>query len=580
VKKENISFIFNLVDSRHKQQGVYIFCLLVVSSVFDLFSLASFIPLILVVLDPKESVASSWMGKVSDVTRIYDPTFTAIALTLCVLLLIILKSRFNHWITFKKASYGYSIASDIATKTLASYFAIPYSKFAEADYSKEVNRIINIPITFANNFIIPAGTILAELCIAAMLLVVVAVYDVYLLLFIAAIVAPVGLVYFIRRRQLRAISKELKSAYPQVLKHTLQSVEGLTEIRSFGKEEFFKSRFYQAYHNLGKLFSKDHTASVNTARITEVVAAACIGAVIIYLLLTKQSYEQTLMLITIYTGAGFRAIPSINRIFSATLQMKTHEYVLEEIRQMLTGERKIASQQNAPLYFTHMIGLNSISFSHNPEQYILKDASLTIHKGERIAVMGKSGSGKTTFLLILMRYLTEQGGNITLDGVKIETQHTASFRSLMGYVPQNPYILDASIAENIAFGIEATDIDVVKIARLISDLDLQGWIDTLPQGIYTRIGERGTKISGGQRQRLAIARALYYNAEVLLLDEITNQLDSQTEEAVMQLLQRDIFADKTIIFITHKSGLLRYFHTVYTIQLGRLESLTMQPIHS
>lgn len=579
VKKQNILFVLSLVDPRYKRQGVYIIFLLIVSSVFDLFSLASFIPLILVVLDPKESIASSWVGKVSEVTGIYDPALTGIAFTMCVLLLIILKNRFHHWVTFKKASYGYSIASDIATRTLSNYFAIPYSKFAEADYSREVNRIINIPITFANNFVIPAGTIVAELCIASMLLVTVAVYDIYLLVFIAAIVAPVGLVYFIKRKQLRAVSKELKSAYPQILKHTLQSVEGLAEIRSFGKEEFFKTRFHKAYHNLGRLFSKDHTASVNAARITEVVAAACIGAVIIYVFLSKQSYEQTLLLITIYAGAGFRAIPSINRIFSASLQMKTHEYVIDEIKQM-HAVTDVAEPLAIALPFSHSIYLDNISFAHDVEKYILKNVSLSICRGEKIAITGKSGSGKTTLLLILMRYITQQAGSIMIDGEKVEACHAESFRRLMGYVPQSPYILDASIAENIAFGIGLHEIDREKIMKLISDLDLQTWIATLPHGIHTRIGERGTKISGGQRQRLAIARALYYNAEVLLLDEITNQLDSQTEEAVMQLLQSDIFVNKSIIFITHKPHLLRYFDTIYTLQDGKLESIARQPVHS
>ena len=580
MKKQDISFVFSIIDSRYKRQGIYIIFLLIVSSVFDLFSLASFIPLILLVLDPNESIASSWIGKVSDFTGIYDHTLTGIALTIVVLLLIILKNRFNHWVTFKKASLGYHIASDIATRALSNYFTIPYAKFAEADYSKEVNGIINMPITFANNFVIPAGTILAELCIAVMLLVTVSIYNIYLLLFITAIVAPVGLVYLIKRRQLRTVSKELKSAYPQLLKHTLQSVEGLTEIRSFGKEDFFKNRFQKSYHHLGKLFSKDHTASVNAARITEVVAAACIGTVIIYVLFSKQSYEQTVLLITIYAGAGFRAIPSINRMFSASLQMKTHEYVIDEIKQMLAVEGKAPDQAGIALPFKTSISLNDISFTHTNDQHILKDMQLTIHKGEKIALMGKSGSGKTTLLLLLMRYITEQSGTITVDGVKIEAQHNASFRKLIGYVPQSPYILDASMAENIAFGIEASEIDNTKIAKLVSDLDLQSWVDTLPQGIHTRIGERGTKISGGQRQRLAIARALYYNAEVLLLDEITNQLDRQTEEAVMNLLKHKVFEDKTIIFITHKPDLLHYFHSVYTIEQGKLESILPQPVHS
>jgi ATP-binding cassette, subfamily B, bacterial PglK len=574
-----ISF-YKLVPPLYRNKGLFIVLLLFISSLFEIFSLASFIPLILLALDPSKSIASSWVGEVSGVGGIHDPALTGIVLTLVVLLLIILKNRFNHWVTFKKASFGYSIASDIATKALSNYFTIPYTKFTEADYSREVNRIINIPITFANNFVIPAGTILAELCIALMLLVSVSIYNIYLLLFIAVIVAPVGLVYFIKRKQLRTVSKELKVAYPQLLKHTLQSVEGLNEIRSFGKEMFFKSRFQKAYDHLGRLFSKDHTASVNAARITEIVAATCIGSVIIYALLSKQSYEQTILLITIYAGAGFRAIPSINRIFSASLQMKTHEYVLDEIKQMHNVDSKVTGQLTTALPFKNAISLDNISFGHNSDQYILKDISLIIRKGEKIAIMGKSGSGKTTLLLLLLRYITPQTGGITIDGEKIAGQHAASFRRLMGYVPQSPYILDASVTENIAFGIEASEIDTQKIAKLVSDLDLQSWIDTLPQGIHTRIGEKGTKISGGQRQRLAIARALYYNAEVLLLDEITNQLDRQTEEAVMHLLRHDIFKNKTVIFITHKSDLLHYFHSIYTIEQGKIKSVLSRPVHS
>jgi ABC-type bacteriocin/lantibiotic exporter with double-glycine peptidase domain len=207
----------------------------------------------------------------------------------------------------------------------------------------------------------------------------------------------------------------------------------------------------------------------------------------------------------------------------------------------------------------------------------LKNIQLTIHKGEKIALMGKSGSGKTTLLLLLMRYITEQSGDIVVDGVKLEPQHSTSFRKLMGYVPQSPYILDASIAENIAFGINETEIDTTKIAKLVSDLDLQSWISTLPQGIHTRIGERGTKISGGQRQRLAIARALYYNAEVLLLDEITNQLDAHTEREVIDILNRLASLGKTLLFITHKTDLFSSFDSVYELKNGTLLSSILSP---
>jgi ABC-type multidrug transport system fused ATPase/permease subunit len=200
---------------------------------------------------------------------------------------------------------------------------------------------------------------------------------------------------------------------------------------------------------------------------------------------------------------------------------------------------------------------------------------MVIHKGEKIAVTGNSGEGKTTFLLLLLRLLRETQGEIRMDGLPIRAD--ISWRQHLGYVPQNPFILDATVAENIAFGIQAAAIDRNKIIRLLSDLDLEKTVGHLPQGMDTAIGEHGVKLSGGQRQRLAIARVLYADADVLLLDEITNQVHPFLEQEIFGVLNNLSGTGKTIIMVTHKLTHPDFFDSVYRLEHGNFSAIRQRP---
>ena len=158
-----------------------------------------------------------------------------------------------------------------------------------------------------------------------------------------------------------------------------------------------------------------------------------------------------------------------------------------------------------------------------------------------------------------------------MDDTLLTERHTSAWRSLVGYVPQNPYILDGTVADNIAFGVHAKLMDYKKVSQLISDVDLEKWVNELPEGIYTRIGEKGANISGGQRQRIALARALYHNARLLLLDEVTNQLDAITQKEVVNRILTFNDPNQTIVMITHHPDLLDRFDKVYGLIDGELK---------
>jgi ABC-type multidrug transport system fused ATPase/permease subunit len=185
-----------------------------------------------------------------------------------------------------------------------------------------------------------------------------------------------------------------------------------------------------------------------------------------------------------------------------------------------------------------------------------------------IAITGKSGAGKTTLLLILLRFLKETNGSVLVDRKPLEDDN--SWLRKIGYVPQRPYILDGTVAENVAFGVPLERVDSGKVTKLIRYVELDGWMNQLPDGMNTRLGEQGSKLSGGQRQRIALARALYANAELFLLDEVTNQVHHSLESDILKLLSSLRSKGKTIVIITHKLSEQGLYDSVYRLENGVL----------
>jgi ABC-type multidrug transport system fused ATPase/permease subunit len=380
------------------------------------------------------------------------------------------------------------------------------------------------------------------------------------------IVAPVRLVYYLNRKGISTTSDDLKKKYPLSLKFGLQAIEGWMDIKASVKENFFKKRFVEASQSLAKTFVRDHVNQTGPSRLTEIIAACIICAIIGYSLLSHQNAQQTFLLLGVYAGASFRMIPSINRILNALMQIKSHEYLLKELED-LTNFQPTKIQKQYSQGFEKSIELKNISFQYPNGPVVLNDISFTINKGQKVALVGKSGSGKTTILLILLQFLKPSSGKIIFDGVE---QNDVIWRNVFSYVSQSPYILDSSIAENIAFGYPNEEINFEKINRIIKDLDLEQMIKSFPDGLETQIGEKGIKLSGGQRQRIAIARALYSNAEVLLFDEITNQLDKQTEKEIINTLIKVAHQKKTVMMITHHEHLLAEFDCILSLENGKI----------
>ena len=560
-----------MLSPSHRKGGIKIVLLLCLGSLLDFFSLAFFLPVILLVINPEHAFQNKYVLIIYKFSGFSNHSSFAVSITLGVIIFLFIKTQVSSWIIHYKASYAYQIANDFGSLTLTHYLYNDYLQFTSADFSKQSNRITNLPLTFANNIIIPSGTILSESIISLLLLTGIVIFDANVFIFIVIIFIPLAVIYFFQKKKLKNISQKIKKAYPLLLKYTMQAVEGWIEIKSFHKEDYFRSKFLNQYKELTTTFSKAHIANTSPARITELIAATCVGSLILYSIWSNQPYHHTLLLLSIYAGVSFRIIPSINRIFAALLQMRSHEYVVHELSKVLIPSSDISKTENKSLLFNEEIQFSKIFFSYETQPFLLQNISLSIRKGERIAITGRSGSGKTSLLLLLLRFIKETKGEIYVDHIPLKEENTTAWQKLISYVPQNPYILDGSIAENIAFGLSNDQIDFVKVEQVSEQAELRNWINVLPEKINTILGEKGAKISGGQRQRIAIARALYKDSEILLLDEITNQLDASTEAEVIHTILKVLNQQKTIIMVTHREELWKQFDVVYEMKDGKLD---------
>lgn len=243
---------------------------------------------------------------------------------------------------------------------------------------------------------------------------------------------------------------------------------------------------------------------------------------------------------------------------------------MDELSDIQSYDASLLSYNHKPVYVNDKIELKNVHFEYPESSFKLNIENFSIKKGEKVGIRGQSGSGKTTLINIFIGLIALQKGEIFIDGNKINSANISEWQKLIGYVGQNPFIFNDSLIYNIAFDITPNSDDRERIYNLLNFLNLDSLLKTHSDGLDTNIGEEGSKLSGGQKQRIAIARALFPNREILIFDEVTSNLDKETESEVIQTILKIAKRDKTIIFISHKQEMLNTCDKIYRVENGEV----------
>ncbi|MBA5249681.1 MAG: ABC transporter ATP-binding protein [Gammaproteobacteria bacterium] len=284
---------------------------------------------------------------------------------------------------------------------------------------------------------------------------------------------------------------------------------------------------------------------------------------VVLLYLNQSNVSYILPTLSLFVLALYRLLPSVNRIVSGYNELMYHHKSID----IIDEELKIVHENlhNEPIKFTHGIKLTDINFSYQ-DKNILSAINLTINKGEKIAFVGESGSGKSTLVDLIIGLLRPNKGEIKIDDVIINESNLQNWRSQMGYIPQQVYLFDGTIAQNVCFG---RKLDLILLEKTLKQANIFDFLQS-KQGLQTLVGEGGIQLSGGQKQRIAIARALYGQPEILVLDEATSALDDKTEQKIMDEIYK-ISKDKTLIIIAHRLSTIQGCDKTYAITNGALK---------
>jgi ABC-type multidrug transport system fused ATPase/permease subunit len=578
----SIRSINNLLSPTQKKQAFFIILLILANSFMDVIGLASALPIINLAFNTSLIHVNYYLQSFYTYGGFAsDNNFLNFAFLL-LLLIFVIKNIIGIIITHIQVKYCFNISLDLSRRLMRGYFSKDFQFFKDNNDGVIAYNIYATPGYFSQNIMLPSITFITEGLVSLIICLAVAVFYAKIFFLLLLSIAPtVFLSYLFIKKRSRKIEEDTKTLTPLIVKDVLQAIQGFIDIILANKQNYFNRKFIKKQNILNKGRVTLNDLSSIPVRIIEVAAMLTVVIIFFYSQNAPHIRESLLMIIGLFIAAAYRMMPSITRMINAVVHMRNYAYVTDILKSDIsrsTSEPTTAS----PLEFKHTIALNDISFTYPDKAKVaLSKLNLIIQKGESIGVIGQTGAGKSTLIHIILRLFREEEGSLCIDGVPITRENEDSWRILIGYVKQDIFIFDGSIAENIAIGTPPDQIDAARMERALRLSCFGPVLKNQPEGLQTHIGENGSKLSGGQKQLLAVARALYKNSSVLIFDEATSALDSETERSLTESIAQLADEGITMITISHRVGFLRHCSVIYEFSDGKIfKSYTYQELAS
>jgi len=465
---------------------------------------------------------------------------------------------------------GADIGYDIYKKTLYQ----PYEVHLGRNTSEVIDSIVGKTTIVTDGIIMSALYVLSTLVMLVFILIALLAIAPGITFFVFIFFSLIYLV-IIKTTKKKLLSNSQYIAYESkhVLKILQEGLGGIRDVLIDGTQNSYCQLYRNSDSKLRYAYASSAFISNSPRYLIEALGMLLIALIAYYLSQESEGISKAIPVVGAIALAAQRMLPVMQISYSSWSALRRNQFTLKEVIEFLDQPlpEYLTKKSDSPISFNKEITLSNVSFQYKPElPSVLNGIELTIPKGARVGFIGSTGSGKTTLLDIIMGLLNPSSGVLEVDGITVDNLNRRSWQEHLAHVPQNIFLSDASIAENIAFGVAKDDIDVKRVNDCAKQAQLSDFISKLPQGLQTLVGERGTRLSGGQRQRIGIARALYKNANVIIFDEATSALDTKTEEAVMQSIE-ELSPHLTILIIAHRISTLEKCSVVVELQDGRIQ---------
>ncbi len=544
--------ILSLIPKQRRKPFVTNCLLDLFRNLLDLVGLASILPVIIVIFDSSTLKGNNILARVFRHFNLESVGEFGLVLALGVLLFLPLKSMLTIFINKRQQIFLLGLYKYYSSSIYDLYHNRGL-RYIKKTHSTMLSQQINgVCYAFAISVVGNLIGLFSDACIATILVLVAIVISPSSSLLLLVALFPILAVYFwIVRKKLKDLGRNAYDMRQKQAALVQESLRGYVSMTVNGSDKLVKGEFMLGLDDISE---NDVTISTYS-QIPSLLMQLCVAIALIVLILITEQKDNASSIFIVFGFLAVRLLPSILRISGRWNNLNSADYVISTIKEIQGEEDEIVVQEQEPMTFEKEIRVSNLSYAFEDGEVVLDNFNMTVAKGEMVGISGPSGSGKSTLFNLLLGFYKSNSGAIYIDDNMLTEASRRSWLNIVGYSEQDVFISSDTLGYNIAL---SRDIDRTRIEDVLSKVGLKDWYDALPDALDTVMDEQGNNVSGGERQRLGLARALYKKAKVLFLDETTSALDAGNEDNIMTLLREIVKKDDlTVFIISHRENTLK-----------------------
>ena len=567
--------LFLLSRSDRKRAALLLFMILIMA-LLEMIGIASIFPFIAILSNPgliETNLVINKLFQFSEIIGIENTQEFLFSFGILVFILFAISLTFKAFTTYLLIHFTQMCEYNLGKRLVERYLYQPYGWFLNHHSSDLGKNILSEIGEVVGRSLRPFMELIAKGMVSITIIVLLIIVNPKVALITGFSIGGIYiLIFFIFRKYINQIGKErLKNNQKRFLSIS-EALGAIKDIKISGLEKVYINSFSKAAKNFAKYQSHNLIIGQMPKMALEGISFGGILILLLYLMKQSSNFMSVLPLISLYVFSGYRLMPAFQQIYISFTELTFSSLSLDRLyNDMKNFKIEKISNNLTKISLKKEITFKNIYFSYPNSSYpALKDINLTIPALSTVGLIGATGSGKTTMLDIILGLFEAQKGTLEVDEKKITINNSRYWQRSIGYVPQHIYLSDNTIAANIAFGVDDENIDYEAVKKVSKIANLHNFIlNELPKKYYTEVGERGVRLSGGQIQRIGIARALYHEPEVLILDEATSALDNQTEKLVMEEINK-LSKKLTIILVAHRLSTVKNCDKIYLFEKGQI----------
>ncbi len=560
MQKTSLKKLWDHLTSRRKKQFLMLLILMIFASFLEVVSVGAVLPFLGVLTAPEQIYHHPLMQPLIQILELSTPAQLVLPITIFFIIAALLAGSIRLLLLYVMTRISYATGADLSIKSYNLTLYQEYAIHVSRNSSEIINGIISKTSTVIGGVILPILNLISSTILIVSIMGALFVIDTIVALsaFIGFGLLYLGIIRY-TGKQLKENSKIIADKSTQMIKSLQEGLGGIRDILIDGSQEFYSQLYRSADLPLRRASGNNLFIGGGPRYVLEAVGMTLIATLAYIMTQQEGGIEKAIPVLGALALGAQRLLPALQQAYGSYSTMRGVEASLQDVLDLLDQPLPEYADQSPPIpiLFEREIKLTNLSFRYTEDtSLVLKNINLSIAKGKRIGFIGVTGSGKSTLLDIIMGLLSPTDGKLTIDQKPLNSQSLRAWQAHIAHVPQNIYLSDSTIEENIAFGIPKEKIDHQRVKKAAKQAQISELIKQWKDGYRTLVGEQGVRLSGGQRQRIGIARALYKKANVLILDEATSALDNETEQTVMEAIN-GLEKDLTILIIAHRLTTLK-----------------------